>query len=103
VHRTTRFAILRVLNSNVALGKGKSLPQGVYEGTIHIVHLSIKGRRVEYMSKVSINLSAEFLAQILGERLNGHRSGVVADFTTNFRNGDIIEIPFNDSDRGSRR
>lgn len=60
MHRTTRFAILRVLNSNVALGKGKSLPQGVYEGTIHFFHLSIKGRRVEYMSKVSINCLQSF-------------------------------------------
>lgn len=103
MHTTTRFAILRVLNSNVDLGKGKSLPQGVYEGTIHIVHFSIKGRRVEQMSKVSISLSAEFLTQILGDRLNGNRSDVVADFTANFRNGDIVEIPFNDRDRESRR
>lgn len=94
-----RFAILRVLNDNVDLGSCKCLLRGVYEGRIHTKRFSMRGRIVEQTSKVSIDLSAEFLALIHGEPPNSNHPVITFDFTTNFKNGDIVEVPFNDRTR----
>ena len=88
-----RVATLRVVNTNVDLGGGISLPIGVYDGTITEMVINIRGREMKQVARVAIYLTEEFL-QGLGFPFNPNssREGIEGDFTASFLKKDIVEI-----------
>ena len=89
---STRPAKLRVINDNVDLGGGISLPRGDYDGKITDTIVPWRGQEIrEPGSKVTIYLSEAFLQQI-GFPPKPSWVGIEADFTPAFKRGDIIEV-----------
>jgi hypothetical protein len=90
---TTRQTKLRVVNNNVDLGRGISLPTGEYSGQITETFIVIRGFDKRQVSRVGIYLSEDFLQSIgYPANPNSTREGIEGDFTPSFLKGDIVEI-----------
>ncbi len=86
-----RSVALRVVGA-VALGDGKYLPHGDYQGTIVTNHIFLHGTRKDQIAKISIYLTEEQIASFLGKEPNSNRYGIDCDFTADFIKGAILEI-----------
>lgn len=90
---STRSARLRVINNNVDLGGGKSLPIGDYSGSITDMIIMMRGKEIRQVSRASIYLSEDFLQRIgFAANPSSTRDGIEEDFTPSFLKGDIIEV-----------
>lgn len=90
---STRPATLRVVNDNVDLGGGISLPQGDYDGTITDMIIMMRGQEIRQISKVAIYLSEPFLQSIgFPAKPNSSSLGITGDFTPSYIRKDIVEV-----------
>lgn len=87
---STETMRLKVLNNNVELGVGKSLPPGVYPGYIEWMHFNVRGVDHKQESRVMIKLTEAQIASALGVPADPNRLAVDFDVLSNFLKGDVV-------------
>lgn len=61
---STRQTTLRVINDNVEIGKGISLPIREYSGKVTEMIVMIRGREIRQVSRVAVYFSSEALTAL---------------------------------------